>query len=537
MIADIASFLTDTLVWTGALIALVLVLRRPVARAFGAGMSYALWLLPLLRFALPPIPLPAGFAPTAAASVPAAAGAEVVTITVAAPAASEFTIPWALLLTSAWLIGAALFLVARWMEYRAMRRRLLAGAVEVDRREGVRIVETPAVDAPVALGVRDKVIALPPRFLITGNLAERALAIEHELAHHRGRDLIANIAAQPLLALHWFNPLAWAAWSAMRRDQEAACDARAMAGRDARTRAQYARVIASFAAGERLGHGTALAAPMACPVLGDKSIVHRLRSLTMSDISPRRRSIGRWTLAAGAALALPLTATVVYAGQDAPEPPVAPRSPTAPAAPRAPHVEKHIEIVTEDLDGHGGGNHKMYEKRVVKDGKTIVIRSDKPIDEAKLDEHLAKLDRMVDEGISAPVPPTPPVPPVPGTAPAAPGERREIRRIVMHGPDGPGGAEHAPMAFAMAFDGGCKGGPTWADADFSNDLDEGGRKRVNRTRVVLCGKAGEARSAALAGVRRARASIATNKAMGAEIRAEVLKELDQTIADMEKDSG
>ena len=73
MIAGFASFLTDTLVWTGVLIAAVLVLRRPVARLFGPGMSYAQWLLPLLRFALPPIPLPAAFAPAPVASVPAAA--------------------------------------------------------------------------------------------------------------------------------------------------------------------------------------------------------------------------------------------------------------------------------------------------------------------------------------------------------------------------------------------------------------------------------------------------------------------------------
>ena len=135
MIAGFASFLTDTLVWTGVLIALVLVLRRPVARVFGPGMAYALWLLPLLRFALPPIPLPAAFAPADAASVPAmaATGAEVITVTIAAPATPEFVIPWALLLTSAWLLGAVLFLIARWLEYRAMRQRLLSGAVEVDR--------------------------------------------------------------------------------------------------------------------------------------------------------------------------------------------------------------------------------------------------------------------------------------------------------------------------------------------------------------------------------------------------------------------
>ena len=527
MIAGFASFLTDTLVWTGVLIAAVLVLRRPVARVFGAGMSYALWLLPLLRFALPPIPLPAAFAPAAAASVPAAAGAEVLTVIVAAPTAPEFAVPWALLLTTAWLLGAVLFLVARWLEYRAMRQRLLSGAVEVDRREGVRIVETPAVDAPVALGVRDKVIVLPPRFLITGSLAERALAIEHELAHHRGRDLIANIAAQPLLALHWFNPLAWAAWSAMRRDQEAACDARTMAGRDARTRAAYARVIASFAAGDRLGAGgfggTALAAPMACPVLGDKSIVHRLRSLTMSDISPRRRRIGRWTFAIGAALALPLTATVVYAGQDAPV------APTPPAAPAAPRIEKHAVIVTEDVRGNGK-DAKMYETRVQKDGKTIVIRSDKPIDAAQMEAHLAQLDRLGEETIA----PVPPVPPVPGVAPAAPGERREVRRIVMHGDGEHEGRDGMAMP-AMVQD--CKGGPTLADVDVSDYSGEGVKRMMNRTRVLLCGKAGEARATALASVRQARASIAANKTMADEIRAKVLKELDHTIADMEKDAG
>ena len=34
-------FLFDTLVWTGALIVLALLLRRPVARHLGAGAAYA----------------------------------------------------------------------------------------------------------------------------------------------------------------------------------------------------------------------------------------------------------------------------------------------------------------------------------------------------------------------------------------------------------------------------------------------------------------------------------------------------------------
>lgn len=253
----------------------------------------------------------------------------------------------------------------------------------------------------------------------------------------------------------------------------------------------------------------------------------------MSDISPRRRRIARWTFALGAALALPLTATIVYAGQDAPVVPVPPTPPVAANAPAAPQIERQVEIITEH-GNHEGNGGKMFEKRVERDGKTIVIRSDKPIDEAQFESHLARLGRMEDMEKVAPVAPVPPVPPVPGVAPTPPGERREVRRIIMHGGDDGDGGEHEGMALAMD---GCRGGPTLAHADVSRDSGQGGRKTVNRTRVLLCGKAGEARSAALASVRQARASIAANRDMGDEIRDEVLKELDQTIADMEKDAG
>ena len=169
----------------------------------------------------------------------------------------------------------------------------------------------------------------------------------------------------------------------------------------------------------------------------------------------------------------------------------------------------------------------MFEQRVEKDGKTIVIRSDKPIDEAQLEAHLAGLERMADQGMIAPLPPLPPLPPVPPTPPPAPGERREIRKIVMHGGEG-----HE----AMAIDG-CRGGALLADADVSRNSGEGEHKTVSRTRVLLCGKVGEARAEALASVRKARASIAANKAMADDIRREVLEELDHTIADMEKEAG
>ena len=73
---------------------------------------------------------------------------------------------------------------------------------------------------------------------------ERRLVLEHELAHHRSGDLVANLFAFVLLCLQWFNPLAWMAHAAFRFDQEAACDARVLDKAAAADRASYGRAIA-----------------------------------------------------------------------------------------------------------------------------------------------------------------------------------------------------------------------------------------------------------------------------------------------------
>lgn len=335
-------WLVDTLVWTGVLLALVMVVRRPVARHFGPQAAYALWALPFLRLLVPSITLPAWMNPVLTVSISSSVEVPAAWADGTAETAPDVLMTaagagpdWAMLGLGMWLAGAAIFLVARFRAYFAMRDELLAEAREVGRIEGgrigpIRLVETPATNTPLAFGVLDRVVALPPRFLALAERPMRDLALAHELAHHRGGDLIANFAVQPLFALHWFNPLGWVGWRAMRRDQEAACDARVVRTADAGLRATYAQTIASFAAGPRV----ALAAPMACPVLGDKSIIHRLRSLTMSDISARRRWAGRSLLLAGA-LALPLTASISYA-EPAPEPPMPPAVPDAPDAPGAP---------------------------------------------------------------------------------------------------------------------------------------------------------------------------------------------------------
>lgn len=399
-----SAVLLETLVWTGAFIGLVLVLRRPVTRSFGPEAAYALWALPALRLVLPPITLPAWLAPEGAAP-PAAlpdvaaplpgeaimweavahspAAPAIVPASMTAPLAPApqpgfdlltllADLPLAELLLAVWLGGAAVVLWRRFAAYFALRDELLARGREVGRAPGVlrgwlgtiRLVETPATTAPLAMGVLDPVIALPPGFMALHDRSARDLALAHELAHHRGGDLLVNVLVQPLFALHWFNPLGRYGWLALRRDQEAACDARVMARRNAHERAAYAALIARFAAAPGAASNAALTAPMACPVLGEKSIIHRLRSLALSDLSPRRRIAGRALLGAGL-LALPLTASISYAATEAvlevpqapeapepPEPPLPPEAPEAPEPPEAPEIEM---IDPDAPEGEHGG--------------------------------------------------------------------------------------------------------------------------------------------------------------------------------------
>tara|TARA_R110000751_G_scaffold2018_17_gene10211 strand:- start:303256 stop:305004 length:1749 start_codon:yes stop_codon:yes gene_type:complete len=359
-------FLLDTLVWTGALIGVALLLRRPVAKYLGAGAAYALWFLPLIRMLFPPVTLPAWMRPDLSGGGDAAS--EVIAADLAfAPNAesgfsySEFVSPAGTapldtpidLLTPlviVWLVGAAIFMGRRFWLYGELRRELLEDARPVGEVGPIRLIETTAISGPMAFGVFDKVVALPDGFMASRERQVRDLAIAHELAHHRGHDILVNVLVQPLFAIHWFNPLGWMGWSAMRRDQEAACDARVVASRSREERAAYAAIIADFARRPQIAPRPALAAPMACPVLGDKSIIHRLRSLPMTDHSRRRRFAVRGAVAA-ALFALPMTASIGYAegiAAHVPEEPfalqtpVVPLSPLAPEAPEAPDaIEFH----------------------------------------------------------------------------------------------------------------------------------------------------------------------------------------------------
>ena len=255
---DLLRWLSETSLALSILIVLVLMVRKPFARLFGARAAYALWLAPVIRLFLPELkllPAPPVQAlevePIAEpAAVTAAHGWE--TIVAPLPANTEF-------ITQGfdWLslgAGAALFLWASvafaWFCFHLERQGSYLRARQADSTlaspsatamaqeiaKGLGLSRTPQLrvnnndtDGPCLIGLFRPVIFLPAGFETDYAKAEQRLVLAHELAHVARGDMAATLAALALQAAHWPNPLAHLFFSAFRTDQEAACDAYVLA--------------------------------------------------------------------------------------------------------------------------------------------------------------------------------------------------------------------------------------------------------------------------------------------------------------------
>jgi len=99
------------------------------------------------------------------------------------------------------------------------------------------------IDTPFVLGRR---IYLP----VGLGESQREMILAHERTHLRRGDPIVKIAAFLVLAVHWFNPLVWAAFVLMSRDMELSCDEAVLRGMDANARRAYARTLLELASGK-----------------------------------------------------------------------------------------------------------------------------------------------------------------------------------------------------------------------------------------------------------------------------------------------
>lgn len=236
----LVQWLFNGAVATSVALLLVLALRLPLRRAFGARIAYAAWAL--VPLALLAVTLPAPRAATALLRVLPTLPALRPAVTVGAPvpldgvvaAAPAPLFDWPLLLAFAWCLGAVLLA----LRFAAQQRRYLAALGEL-RPRGDGTFAANAGQSPAVIGAWRPRIVLPADFDARYPREQAGLVVAHERTHVRRGDVRANLAVAALRCLHWFNPLLHAAAARFRLDQELACDAAVLA-RHPQARRAYA---------------------------------------------------------------------------------------------------------------------------------------------------------------------------------------------------------------------------------------------------------------------------------------------------------
>jgi beta-lactamase regulating signal transducer with metallopeptidase domain len=311
-------WLIETSIAVTFLMLLVLAVRKPVAHFFGAGWAYALWALPALRLVLPPMHL-LGDAFPSLFSGEAAAPMEYSAAPIAAEAANAFS--WEPLLLAAWLGGAAAVVVWQSWRYLAFIRRLGIGSrIHASLAQEIGIIESPEVEGPLAIGLLDRWIVVPADFGTRYTPREQRLALQHERTHHSREDIFWNMVALGVLALNWFNPVAYLAFRAFRTDQELSCDAVVAARASSDERHDYALALVKSASRPGL--------IAACPLNHAGQLKRRLRM-----IKAHRRSRLRALGGSGAVAALLLTGISVTESASIAAPDAAAAAPAPPAPP------------------------------------------------------------------------------------------------------------------------------------------------------------------------------------------------------------
>lgn len=254
--------------WQAGVLALVVMAARLVLRRAPKWAICMLWALVAVRLVLPfslqsPVSLQAEQSPvtaalyelpqtrTAAADVsvlPAAPTEPLPATTPAEPVTAQPAVQAARpvvtleLLAAVWLAGVVMMLTYMLASYLRIYHRVRT-AVRLEDN----VYRCGQWGTPFVLGL------FRPRIYVPEGMdgADLPQVLAHERCHIRRGDHAVKPLAFLLLAVHWFNPVLWAAYILLGRDMENACDERVLRGLDAPGRAAYSRALVSCAVRER----------------------------------------------------------------------------------------------------------------------------------------------------------------------------------------------------------------------------------------------------------------------------------------------
>lgn len=299
-------------------IVLIAIVDRLIGRRVRASWRYALWLAVLVRLFVP-------IAPQTAWSifnlVPAHPGIESMLRGRAGAIvlqSGSIVVPWWIetwrWIAAIWFLGAlvvasrAVIATARMhaIVRRGGRRPDAARRIIEELRIGRRVdvIESPRVAVPALHGVLRPTLLLPAGMCESFRDEELRHVIAHELAHLRRHDVAINWILTAVRAIHWFNPLVWAAAAHVEEERELACDELALSSLAAEERLRYGRTLLKLI--ERLR--AARPAPALVGIVDGKE---RMKRRLVMIAAPRTSS--RSALLVAALLAIALFATLTDA--------------------------------------------------------------------------------------------------------------------------------------------------------------------------------------------------------------------------------
>ena len=264
------------------LVLAVLVLRL-VSKRSPKWMNVLLWGIVALRLVLPfsiesalsLIPSAETVSPVAVQSAPAptiTSGVSVIDNAVnpslsehfaAVPTASVNPLyVWTEIAGWVWLIGLGAMLLYALASYLRLRRRV---SVSLPIQDNIYLCD--AISSPFILGV------VKPRIYLPSGLDEvqRQNVLSHERAHLARRDHWWKPLGFALLAVYWFNPVLWLAYTLLCRDIELACDERVIRTMDESAVKTYSTVLLACSMPRK--------AVITCPLaFGEVGVKERVRN-------------------------------------------------------------------------------------------------------------------------------------------------------------------------------------------------------------------------------------------------------------------
>ena len=165
------------------------------------------------------------------------------------------------------------------------------------------VYEADGLPSPCLCGVLRPAVYLTPEAAEDGRV--RTHVLSHELTHFRHRDHIWSLLRCLALALHWYNPLVWAAVILSKRDGELSCDEGTIRQLGEGERIPYGRTLIGLVA-RRSGAGGVLSC--STTMTGGKKTVQRRIAQLVKQPEAKKTALFL------AAAALALAAVFVFAG-------------------------------------------------------------------------------------------------------------------------------------------------------------------------------------------------------------------------------